>query len=313
MSTDRKSGAVGATTSEQITETVLRSVVGTPNPRTRQIVEALIRHAHAFAREVRLQPEESLYAADFLKRCGDVSDASRHEFILLLDVLGITMVVDTLAADVPDGALEPSVLGPFYRAGAPIEPNGADIARGGEADGEPVHVLGRVLDPEGRPVVGAELDVWGTNSNGLYENVDPDQPEYNLRGRFHTDADGRFEFWTVKPVSYPIPVDGPVGELLAATNRSNMRPAHLHVIASADGYRTIVTELYTDDDEYLDRDAVFGVKGSLVAHYEWITDARPVAASPRKRPHWELRRDLTLTPGTRTGVQFTAGREERVR
>jgi catechol 1,2-dioxygenase len=297
-------GTVSATTSEQITETVLKAVSATPNPRTRQIVEALVRHAHDFAREVRLQPEECLYAAEFLKRCGEVSDASRHEFILLSDVLGITMVLDTMAADVPGGALEPSVLGPFYRAGAPIEPNGGTISRGGGADGEPTHVAGRVLDSDGNPIAGAELDVWGTNANGLYENVDPSQPDYNLRGRFVTESDGSFEFWTVKPVSYPIPVDGPVGELLAATNRSNMRPAHLHVIASANGYRTVVTELYTDDDEYLDRDAVFGVKGSLVVHYERVTG---------DRPHWELRRDLVLTPGTRTGIRFTAGREEQVR
>jgi len=300
------------TTSDQITETVLKAVSGTPNPRTRQIVEALIRHAHEFCREVNLQPEEWLYAAEFLKRCGDISDASRHEFILLSDVLGITMVVDTLAADVPDGALEPSVLGPFYRAGAPVEPNGADIARGEDSDGEPTHVFGRVLDPHGDPVGGAELDVWGTNANGLYENVDPDQPDYNLRGRFYTDEQGRFELWTVKPVSYPIPVDGPVGDLLAATGRSNMRPGHLHVIASADGYRTIVTELYTDDDEYLDRDAVFGVKGSLVVRYEWITDEQKVIVSPRKRPYWELQRNLVLTPGRRS-IQFTAGREEQAR
>jgi protocatechuate 3,4-dioxygenase beta subunit len=289
---------------------VLEAVRGTPNPRTRQIVEALIRHTHDFAREVELQPEELLYAAEFLKRCGDISDASRHEFILLSDVLGITMVVNTLAADAPNGALEPSVLGPFYRSGSPVLPTGADLSRGGDADGEPTHVFGRVLGADGSPVDGAELDVWGTNANGLYENVDPSQPDYNLRGRFHTDDEGRFEFWTVKPVSYPIPVDGPVGDLLAATERSNMRPGHLHVIASGEGYSTVVTELYTDNDAYIDSDAVFGVKGSLVVHYDWITDEQKVAASPRKRPYWELRRDLVLTPGARTGIQFTAGREE---
>jgi protocatechuate 3,4-dioxygenase beta subunit len=306
-----ESGAASATTSEQITEEVLKTLGGTPNPRLRLIVEALVRHAHDFAREVNLQPDEWLFGADFLKRCGDISDASRHEFILLSDVLGMTMVVDTLAADVPDGALEPSVLGPFYRAGSPVEPYGADISRGGDDDGEAAHVFGRVLDESGSPVAGAELDVWGTNANGKYENVDPDQPDFNLRGRFHTDEYGRFDFWTVKPVSYPVPGDGPVGDLLAATNRSNMRPGHLHVIVSADGYRTIVTEFYTDDDEYIDRDAVFGVKKSLVVHYDWVTDPAKVAASPRKQPYWALRRDLVLTPGTRTSVSFTAGREEQ--
>jgi hydroxyquinol 1,2-dioxygenase len=304
---------VPPTTSDQITTMALEAVGATPNPRTRRIVEALIRHTHDFAREVDLQPGELLYAAEFLKRCGDISDASRHEFILLSDVLGLTMVVDTLAAEVSDGALEPSVLGPFYRSGSPLLPNGADLSRGAEADGVPTHVLGRVLAADGRPVGGAELDVWGTNANGLYENVDPNQPDYNLRGRFHTDDQGRFDFWTVKPVSYPVPVDGPVGDLFAATGRSNMRPAHLHVIASADGYSTVVTEFYTDDDEYLDNDAVFGVKSSLVVHYDWITDEKKVAASPRAQPYWELRRDLVLTPGVRTGVEFTAGREESAR
>jgi protocatechuate 3,4-dioxygenase beta subunit len=306
-------GLVSATTSDQITKTVLGAVSGTPDPRARRIVEALIRHAHDFAREVDLQPEELLAAAEYLKRCGDISDASRHEFILLADVLGITMVVNTLAADVPDGALEPSVLGPFYRSGSPTFPSGADLSQGGDADGEPAHVYGRVLAADGGPVAGAELDVWGTNRNGLYENVDPSQPDYNLRGRFHTDEQGRFDFWTVKPVSYPIPVDGPVGEFLSITRRSNMRPGHLHVIASAAGYRTVVTELYTDDDPYIDSDAVFGVKGSLVVHYDRVTDAEKVAASPRKQPYWELHRDLVLTPGTRTGAGFTAGREERAR
>jgi catechol 1,2-dioxygenase len=301
-----------AVANEEITEAALKMVSGTANPRTRQIVEALIRHVHDFVREVRLQPEELLYAADFLKRCGEASDDTRHEFILLSDILGITMVVDTLAAGVPNGALEPSVLGPFYRAGSPLEHNGADISRSGEEDGDAAHIIGRVVDPDGAPIAGAELDVWGTNVNGLYENVDPSQPDYNLRGRFHTDEQGLFEFWTVKPVSYPVPVDGPVGELLAAMNRNNMRPAHLHMIVSADGYRTIVTELYTDDDEFLDQDAVFGVKGSLVVHYDQIVDERMVAAAPRRQPYWELRRDLVLTPGSRASIQFTTGRDESV-
>lgn len=183
--------SASATTSDQITKEALEAVSATPNARTHQIVAALIQHAHDFAREVDLQPAEWLYAAEFLKRCGEISDASRNEFILLSDVLGITMVVDTLAADVPQGALEPSLLGPFYRSGAPIMPNGADLSQGGEADGEAAHVLGRVLDAEGHPVSGAEVDVWGTNANGLYENVDPNQPDYNLRGRFHTDEQGR--------------------------------------------------------------------------------------------------------------------------
>ena len=264
---------------------------------------------HDFARDVRLQPDELLAAEDYLKRCGQISDEARHEVILLSDVLGLTMVVDTIAAGVPDGALEGSVLGPFYRANSPLEPNGASIARGAD-DGEPAHIHGRVLDLDGRPIAGAELDVWGTNKNGLYENVDPTQPDYNLRGRFHAEADGRYELWTVKPVSYPIPDDGPVGDLLKATNRHNMRPAHFHVIASAQGYRTIVTELYTDDDQYLRSDAVFGVKPSLAVHYDWVEDPRELAAAGRSGPFWDLQHDFVLTPGERGTITFTTNRSD---
>ena len=141
------------------------------------------------------------------------------------------------------------------------------------------------------------LDVWGTNGHGLYENVDPSQPDYNLRGRFRSGADGGYDLWTVKPVSYPIPDDGPVGDLLAVTGRHNMRPAHFHVIASADGYQSIVTELYTDDDPYLGSDAVFGVKPSLVVHYNRIDSPRGPPAVGRSEPYWDL--ELRLHPHTR--------------
>jgi hydroxyquinol 1,2-dioxygenase len=244
-----------------------------------------------------------------MKRCGEYSDRSRHEFILLADVLGLTMVVDTLATPVPSGALESSVLGPFYRAGAPVEPNGADLCRGA-LRGEAAHICGRALDVDGVPVAGAELDVWGTDHNGLYENMDPRQPEYNLRGRFVTDDDGHYELWTVKPVSYPIPDDGPVGDLLRATARSNMRPAHLHVIASAPDFRTIITELYTDDDPYLGTDAVFGVKPSLIVHYDWISEPDRCAAAGRSAGFWELQHDFVLTAGESTTVAFSAERSE---
>ncbi len=300
--------ATRATSSEQITSKVLTAISKTADARMGVLLASLVRHAHDFAREVALQPAELLAAADFLRRCGEISDDARHEFILLADVLGITMVVDTLAAQVPDGALETSVLGPFYRANAPLEPNGANIARGTD-DGEPAYIHGRVLDLDGLPIADAELDVWGTNHKGLYENVDPDQPDHNLRGRFRTAADGSYEFWTVKPVSYPVPDDGPVGDLLAATNRHNMRPAHLHVIATADGYRTIVTELYSDDDPYLDSDAVFGVKPSLVVHYERTENPRERSAGGHAAAYWDLRHDFMLTPGQRTAITFTTARE----
>ena len=301
--------AARATSSEQITAEVLAAVAGARDARAGEILAAVIRHAHDLAREVRLTPTELLAAADFLKRCGDISDAARHEYVLLADVLGLTMVVDTVAAGSPDGALETSVLGPFYRAGAPWEPNGANISRGAD-DGDPAHIHGRVLDTSGAPVDGAVLDVWGTNRNGLYENVDPSQPDYNLRGRFRSGADGDYDLWTAKPVSYPIPSDGPVGELLAVTDRHNMRPAHFHVIASADGHRTIVTELFTDDDPHLHSDAVFGVKPSLVVHYDRIDTPAALKAAGRTEPYWDLEYDFILTPGQATSVGFSTGRQQ---
>ena len=296
-----------ATSSEQITAEVLAAIGPAKDTRAGEVLAAVIRHAHDFAREVRLTPRELLAAADFLRRCGEFSNAARHEYVLLSDVLGLTMVVDTEAADVADGALETSVLGPFYRAGAPWEVNGASISRGLD-DGEPARIHGRVLGPDGSPVSGAVLDVWGTNRHGRYENVDPSQPDYNLRGRFRAAADGGYDLWTVKPVSYPIPSDGPVGELLAVIGRHNMRPAHFHVIASADGYRTIVTELFTDDDPYVHSDAVFGVKPSLVVHYDRVDNPDALKATGRSEPYWDLRYDFILTPGQATAIGFSTAR-----
>lgn len=299
-----------AVTSEYVTDQVLAAMSTASDPRMREILTELVRHAHDFVRAVRLTPGELMGAAQYLRACGEISDHARHEFILLGDVLGITMAAETLAAEAPDGAFENSVLGPFYRADAPLEAAGADIARGTD-DGEPALIRGRVLDLDGSPIAGAVLDVWGTNHGGLYENVDPAQPDFNLRGRFTSDGQGRFEFWTVKPVSYPIPDDGPVGELLRAAGRHNMRPGHLHVILSADGYRTVVSELYTDDDPWLGDDAVFGVKPSLVVHYERVEDPAALAARGREAPFWELERDLVLVPGDRTSVGFSTARENQ--
>jgi catechol 1,2-dioxygenase len=301
---------VKSVTSEYITENVIAAVSNAPDPRIRELLIELVRHAHDFARTVRLKPDELLAAADFLKAAGTISDDARHELILLSDVLGITMVTETLTSKVPDGAFETSVLGPFYRAGAPLEPLGANLSRGAD-DGEPARVHGRVIDADGTPIADAELDVWGTNQRGLYENVDPQQPDFNLRGRFLTGDDGVFEFWTAKPVSYPIPDDGPVGLLLESAGRHNMRPAHLHVIASADGFATVVSELYTDDDPHLEGDAVFGVKPSLVVHYARIDDPAELARHRRDAPFWDLEYDIVLVRGKRTAVEFSTSREEQ--
>jgi protocatechuate 3,4-dioxygenase beta subunit len=298
------------TRSHDITDAVVAMAGTARNPRLRQVMPALLRHLHDFAREVGLRPDELFHAAEFLTACGQISDASRHEFLLLFDTLGLTMAVDTETSSAADGTFESSVLGPYYRADAPFVDHGANLDRSGGADGDPVHVSGRVVGPRDEPVPGAVLDVWSTNSAGLYENVDPAQPDMNLRGRLRTRADGSFEVWTVKPVPYPIPADGPAGELLAAMDRHNMRPAHLHVIVSAPGFRTVVSELFTGDDPYLDSDVVFGVKPSLVVDYNHVGDPVVAAAAGVSTPFWTLHHQFVLAPGQATHVAFSTGSTE---
>ena len=234
--------------------------------RTREVLRALTRHLHAFIREIEPSEAEWHAAIRSLTETDRKCDDRRQEFILLSDTLGATMLIDAINNRKPAGATESSVLGPFYREGAPARANGADLADGA-AEGARVLVAGRVTDLDGAPIAGATLDVWQTAPNAEYAAMDPGQPEFNLCGRIETDADGRYSFRTRKPVSYTIPGDGPVGAMLKAVGRHNWRPAHIHFKVSATGYRTLVTQLFTDDDPYLESDAVFGVKDSLVIHY----------------------------------------------
>lgn len=245
---------------------VLERFENASDPRARQVAEAFVRHAFAFVEEVKPTDAEFMAAIEFLTETGKRCDDKRQEFILLSDTFGITMLVDHINHAPAEGATESAVLGPFYRAGAPHYRNGDSISRDGT--GEPVTVTGCVTDTAGAPIGGATLDVWQTSGNGLYVAQDDNQPDFNVCGVFTTDDDGRFEIRTVKPVSYPVPVDGPVGRLLKALGRHPYRPAHIHFIVSAAGYRPLTTQLFTDDDAYLRSDAVFGVKNSLVVHYD---------------------------------------------
>lgn len=288
--------------SRNVTQDVLDSLQQARGTRLGDVIAALVEHAHELAREMKLTPDELFAAASFLTECGKISDNSRHEFLLLFDTLGLTMVVDTVSADLPPEATQTSVLGPFYRAESPAYPNGADISRGA-IDGEPVIVTGTVKTLNGTPVPGAQVEVWGTNQDGFYENIDPDQPEYNLRGRFTADAQGSFALRTVKPVSYPVPNDGPAGLLLYRLNRHNFRPAHLHFIVSAPGFRTVITELFTRDDPYIDSDAVFGVKDDLLVDYEKISNGDGGTL-------WALNTQFVLAPGEAAIAGFTTGRAE---
>src|SRR5688572_2516445 len=214
-----------------ITDAVVERFAATPDARLKQILTSLVRHAHDFVRDVELTQDEWFAAVTFLTRVGHMSDDKRQEFILLSDTLGVSMLVDAINHRHPEGATESTVFGPFHREGAPVLPAGASIA--GKTDGEPTFVSGRVTDTAGRPLVGALLDVWQAAPNGLYDSQDPEQGGLNLRGKFRTDTDGRYAFQTVKPVNYPIPMDGPVGRMLRACSRHPYRPAHIHFIVSA--------------------------------------------------------------------------------
>jgi catechol 1,2-dioxygenase len=274
------------------TAAVIDRMSGCNDPRLKQIMTSLVTHLHAALREVEPTVEEWMAAIQFLTATGQKCDDKRQEFILLSDVLGVSMLVDALNHRKPSGATESTVLGPFFVAGAPEMQMGASISKDGK--GEPVHVSGRVLDLEGRPIAGAMLDIWQTSSAGFYDVQDPSQPEMNLRGLFTTAADGRFFFRTVKPSSYPIPTDGPVGKLLLALGRHPMRPAHIHFIVGAPGFEPVTTHMFVAGDEYLDSDAVFGVKDSLVVPFVLHDDAAGAQKLQVGNPHYTAEHDFTL-------------------
>ncbi len=253
------------------TEIVLARLEGCTDPRLKQVMTSIIIHLHAMVREVEPTPDEWFRAIQFLTRTGQISDDKRQEWILLSDVLGVSMLVDAINHRSVAGTTESTVLGPFHVAGAPALPMGADISQDGK--GQPCFVSGRVLSAAGQPIAGAQLDVWQASADGFYDTQQPGiQPEMNLRGRFVTGADGRYWFRTVKPCSYPIPTDGPVGQLLEGLGRHPYRPAHIHFIVSAAGYQPVTTHIFVRGDAYLDSDAVFGVKQALVADFEQAPD-----------------------------------------
>jgi protocatechuate 3,4-dioxygenase beta subunit len=252
-----------AMTPDQLTEQVLTAYADAPDPRLRQLLASLIGHLHAFAVENRLTRQEWLAGVEFLTATGQKCDDERQEFILLSDVLGFSSLVDLINA--ADGATESTVLGPFYVPGAPVRAMGERIGR--PEDGSPALVRGRVTNPAGEALDGATLDVWQSSGNGLYDTQDPQQPPFNLRGVFVTGPDGAYQFRAIRPVSYPIPADGPVGGLLRGAGRHNWRAAHIHAIVSAPGHRPVTTHIFDAENPYLDSDTVFGVKDSLVRQF----------------------------------------------
>jgi catechol 1,2-dioxygenase len=258
-------------TENDLTEEVVERLAGTPDPRLREVMSALVRLLHAFTKEVRLTDQEWLAGIRFLTEVGQLSDDRRQEVILLSDTLGLSSLVDIVNHSVDAGtdslATEPTILGPFYVPGSPERDHGASMVEYDDG-GEPAVLRGAVRSEVGEPIVGAALDVWQNAATGFYAVQQPDeQPPTNLRGLYHSDGSGRFEIRTVRPVPYPIPDDGPVGRMLAATARHPWRAAHIHAMVSADGYETLTTHVFDRDSDYLDTDTVFGVKESLIEDF----------------------------------------------
>lgn len=271
---------------EASVETVNARMGGDTAPRLAEVMTCLVKHLHAFAREVHLTQEEWDFGIEFLTATGRICTAERQEFILLSDVLGVSMLVDAINNRRPAGATENTVLGPFHVDDAPVRAMGETICLDGK--GESCLFDGRVTDLGGEPIEGARVDVWSDNADGFYDVQQPGiQPRWNNRGVFVTGEDGRYSFVGIKPVSYPIPNDGPVGKMLARLGRHPFRPAHMHYLVTAAGHQKLVTHTFVGSDDYLESDAVFGVKKSLVAPFERLADGATLWHSPF---------DFVLTP-----------------
>jgi catechol 1,2-dioxygenase len=280
-------------TEERSAEVVAASFDDTPDPRLKRVLNSLVQHLHAFVKDVELTEEEWGVAIDFLTRTGQMSNEVRQEFILLSDVLGVSMLVETINHRTGGQSTESTVLGPFHMVESPKRELGENIALDGK--GIPCLVSGQVTGPDGERLAGAVVDVWQTNEDGFYDVQQPDiQPAGNLRGLFTTDEQGRYWFRSVVPRYYPIPDDGPVGQLLAATGRHPYRPAHLHFIVDAPGYRPVTTHVFVDDSPYLDSDAVFGVKESLIRAVPEVDDPARAVELGLPNPFRTLTFDLTL-------------------
>ena len=253
-----------------LTDAVLARHANAESPRLKTIMTSLVKHLHAFAREVELTEAEWFQGIEFLTRCGHLSDAQRQEFILLSDVLGLSMLTVAINNDKPKGCTEATVFGPFHVEDAPRYQLGADIANG--ARGVPCEVRGTVRGLRGEPVAGATLDVWQSDEDGLYDVQHAGLDRAQARGILVSDVEGRYHFRSILAVPYAIPHDGPVGDLLKAAGRHPWRPAHLHFMIKAPGYETLITHVFRSDDPYLDSDAVFGVRQSLIAEWKQRPD-----------------------------------------
>ncbi|WP_377320157.1 dioxygenase [Pimelobacter simplex] len=281
---------------QDLVERVLRSFDATADPRLKLVMQALTRHLHAFLREVRLTEAEWEAGIGFLTDAGRITDERRQEFILLSDVLGASMQTIAMNNEAHGDATEATVFGPFFVEGSPRIESGGDIAGG--AAGEPCWVEGTVTDTEGNPVPDARIEVWEADDDGFYD-VQYADDRTAARAHLHSGPHGSYAFWAITPTPYPIPHDGPVGRMLAATGRSPMRASHLHFMVTAPGLRTLVTHIFVEGDELLDRDSVFGVKDSLVKRFEQQPPGTPAPGGREIDGTWSRARfDIVLAPRT---------------
>ncbi|MDQ7958591.1 MAG: dioxygenase [Pseudomonadota bacterium] len=274
------------TTPDSVLGIALDAMERTPDPRLREVMASLTRHLHAFVQEVKLNEDEFERALDFIVALGQATGEKKNEVVLAADILGVSTLVALQNNQDPEGESPAALLGPFWRANAPDCACGDSIARSG-TPGVPLFVSGTVRDAAGQPLADAVVDVWQASPVGLYENQDPTQENMNLRGRFRTDAEGRYHFRSVRPAGYPVPVDGPCGVLLKAQRRHPNRPAHLHFMVSKPGFKVLVSQVYADDDENLESDPTFGVTRRLIGRYAMQPDGRSAT----------LAYDFRLEPG----------------
>ncbi|KXU84659.1 catechol 1,2-dioxygenase [Caballeronia megalochromosomata] len=281
-----------------VTPIVQAAMSRTESARLSEVMASLVTHVHAFLRETQLTDDEYEHALDFIRRVGLACNDKHNEVVLLADVLGFSTLVKVLNNSLHLESTGGALLGPFYRGGSPHYEAGASLDQQGIAD--PVlFVSGKVLDTSGRPIQHAKLDVWQASPVGLYENQDPEQPDMNLRGNFFTDETGAFDFRTVRPAGYPVPTDGPVGDLLRAQMRHPYRPAHLHFVVIAQGHDTLISQIFADDAEYLNSDVVFGVTRELIGKFErHEAGSGPHPAHPQ--PYFTLHCEFVLAQGVAT-------------
>jgi protocatechuate 3,4-dioxygenase beta subunit len=278
-----------------VTDAVLAAFGRTADPRLREVLSALVRHLHGFVREVRLTEREFQEATRIIAALGHKTTPSHNEVVLMAGSLGVSALVCLLNnGDNGQAETQANLLGPFWRDDQPMMPSGASLVRSA-TPGPALAVRVQVVDRAGRPVQAAEVDVWHSSPEGLYENQDAGQPDMNLRGRFVTDAKGRFDFTSVKPAGYPIPTDGPVGALVRATGRHHYRPAHLHFMVYKPGFKTLISQIYSPDDEHLESDVQFGVTRALIGDY--VRHHQPEPRLGFAAPWYSLDQRFTLEPG----------------